>query len=783
MDVQTPAKDDAIIEEACKRFEQIQSADSKNRDSYRKNMRFVYTPGAQWPDDVRATRRGWDELCLEFNQLHQFVAQVVNEQLKHRPAIVVHPASGDASEEVADILQGMTREIEASSHADDVYKQAFRLAVAGGRGWWRVCSKYCDGEGFDQVLEILPIQDSNMVYASLDYLQADGSDRAFVFVTTEYSKEDFLAKWPNADPVSWDKLPAFWSGSKDSIIVADYYRRVLIPKTLVQMSDGAVGYKDEMPDPPPGVSITRQREVDTWKVEWFTIAGGERILARYDWPGDVIPVVCVPGEDIIVDGVRVYQPLVQHAHDAQSMLNFGMTQQATQLALAPLAPYVMAEGQDDGYQDMWASANKRKWPALIYRPVTFEGQLAPPPHRTEPAMISQGWAEWCQMMLQMIKSTIGVYEQNLGMKSQEVSGVAIRAKEQQGDTATFNFVNNWHMAIALTGRIIVQCIPTFYDSERIVHIVQPDESRIAVTVNQTTPDPDAMDDAQALKAIASSDIKTGRYAVVIDAGPGYLTKKEQTSEALIQFVQAFPPAAQIAGDLIVKSMDVADADVIADRLKLMLPPNIQQMEAAKKEGKPPPDPQLMGKLTEQQQHLDQAAQTMHAMQAEIEKLSNGEEAKMKAAQIDAQVKAHAQELDAQAKAAQSQMDAQFKEQQAQTDAQLAIQKAQQDGEVTLQKARIDADARLDVARIDAETKLLIAQIPPPPELQADSKEEEMAEMMGALGELKNGMMAIQTHMTAPRKIVRGPDGSVAGVDIGGVVRNVSRGTDGKVTGF
>jgi len=760
-----------VLEHARERFERIVADDSKNRENYRRDMAFVYSPGAQWPDDVRQRRTGWDELCLEFNQLKQFVAQVVNDQLQHRPAINVHPSSGDASEDVADILQGMAREIENKSNADDVYKLAFKLAVSAGRGWWRVVSEYADGEGFEQVLCIKPIQDSNCVYASLDYEQPDGSDRPWAFVTQSYSREEFERKWPDAEPVSWDHVPANW-GTKDSLIVADYYVRECTKRRLVSMSDGAQGYADEMPTPPPGVSVVKERDVDVWKVRWFTIAGGNQVLEEYDWPGTVIPLVCTAGEDVILDGVRVYQGLTRHARDAQSMLNFGMTAQATQLALTPLSPYVMAEGQDDGYQEMWANANKRKFAALIYKPVTIEGQLAPAPQRTQPAVFSQGWGDWCQMMIGMIKSTIGMYEQSLGQKGNETSGRAIVAREKQGDTATFNYVNNWHMAIALTGRIIVECIPKFYDTERVVHIVQPDDTRKAVTINQMTPDPEALDTAQALKAIAESDVKTGKYAVTIDAGPGYSTKREETREALMQFVQAFPPAAQVAGDLIIKSMDVADADVIAERMKLMLPPNIQQMEDAKKEGKPPPDPQLMAQMNEQQQHLDQAAQTMHAMQAKIEELSNGEQAKLKAAEIDANVKAHAQGL-----------DAQLKERQAEQDAQLAIAKAQQEGDITLQKARIDADARLDVARIDAETKLLIAQIPPPPELQADSKEEENAELMGAIGELRQGMQAIHAHVTSPRTIKRGPDGAVIGVDIGGNMRPVQRGPDGKMTGF
>jgi hypothetical protein len=276
---------EAVLKEANERYEQIQADDKDNRDNYKADLNFVYSPGAQWPDDVKELRKGWNELCLEFNQLKQFVAQVVNDQLQNRPGIRVHPAGGDASEDVAEIQQGMIRAIEYDSNADDVYKNAFKLAVAGGRGWWRICSEYETDDGFNQKLVIKPIQDSNTVRASLDYEQPDGSDRPFVFVECPYTRSEFEAKWPDAEPISWEQTDTYWNAGKEQIIVADYYRRVCTKRTMVLMSDGAKGWKDEMPTPPPGVTIKQERDVEQYKVEWYTLAGGNQVLEEYDWPG------------------------------------------------------------------------------------------------------------------------------------------------------------------------------------------------------------------------------------------------------------------------------------------------------------------------------------------------------------------------------------------------------------------------------------------------------------------------------------------------------------------
>lgn len=709
--------DKLIIDEANERFELIQSVDKDNRDNYKADLQFVYSPGKQWPDDVRETRQGWKELCLEFNQLKQFVSQVVNDQLQNRPGIRVHPAAGDASEEVAEIEQGMIRAIENDSKADDVYKNGFKLAVAGGRGWWRICSEYEDNDGFNQKLVIKPIQDSNTVYADTDYEQPDGSDRNYVFVTARFTKQEFLRKWPNKDPISWDQMPPYWEDGKDSIVVADYYRRVCKKRIIVLMTDGNKGFKDELPPEdqwPPGVSVQMEREVDDYSVEWYTIAGGQQILEQYDWPGTVIPVVCVPGEDMILDGKRIYQGLTRHARDAQSMLNFGMTQQATQLALSPRAPWVMAEGQQEGYENMWRDANQKNWSTLIYKPVTIDGNIATPPQRTQPAMVSDGWDRWCQNMIAMIKSTIGIYENSLGQKSQETSRVAIVAKEKQGDTATFNYVNNWHMAIALTGHILVECLPTFYDTERIVATIGPDDVKKMVAINQTAPNPEAPDDP--LQAIKNNDITTGKYAVTVEAGPSYATKKQETAEALQGLVQSFPDVMKVAGDLVVKSLDIADADIIAERLKATMPPAVLQAEQAKQEGKAPPDPQLMAKLQEQQQHLDQAAQTMEEMHKRIQELESGSEAKLQAAQMDAQIKMQI-----------ATMEQETQERADQIKAASEIRRAELDAETTLKKVLIESETKENVARISAQKDLMVASMPAPESLTAETDQESDAE--------------------------------------------------------
>jgi hypothetical protein len=689
-----------VLEEARERFTRIQEDDGENRDNQRTDFEFVYVPGRQWSDAVRSRRKSWDEPCLEFDQLKQFVNAVVNDERQNKPAILVEPANGEASAEVAEILQGLIRAIEYDSNAEAAYDNGFQGAVVGGRGWWRVCTEYEPGASFNQKIVIRPILDHLSVYADLDYMQPDASDRNFVFVIEKMRKEDFEQKWPDCEPVSFDDRDDAWKEGKDVVIVADYYRRVCTLRTMVAMSDGAVGWKDEMPKPPPGVTEMRSREVETYTIEWYKIAGGEQVLEKYDCPGTIIPVIQTTGDDIILDGKRFYQGLVCKARDAQTMFNFGMTQQAIHLALTPKAPWVAPQEAIEDYQQIWKNANNESYSVLPYKHKDRDGQPIERPTRTQPSMPDAGWINWCTTMTQVMRSTIGMYENSLGMRSTEVSGKAILAREKQGDVGTFHYVDNQHRAIALTGRVIQSWIPTYYDSERIVHIMGSDGARRAVTLNQTAPHP-----YDPLQAIKLNDVTVGEYAVAIETGPGYATKRQETADKLTALVNSFPQLMQVAGDLVMKSLDVSDADEIAERFKFALPPPIQQAIAAKSQGGKP-DPATMAKLAQAQQQMQQMQQAMQELGQENQQLKSGVQ------EVQMKIEAHKQEQLGKLKVDKDIADERMKlEIAAALDKhELAKQQAEQDATLARYKAELDARTKITVAEISANATVQASQI-------------------------------------------------------------------------
>lgn len=418
----------------------------------------------------------------------------------------------------------------------------------------------------------------------------------------------------------------------------------------MQMSDGAVGWKDEMPKPPDGVFELHSREAEVYKIEWYTIAGGNQILERGTWPGEIIPVVCVPGEDMLIDGKRIYQGLIRRMRDAQSMYNFGMTAQAIHLALTPRAPWVAPQEAIEDYQEIYKNANNTNVGVLPYKHKDKDGDPIPAPTRTQPSMPDAGWINWTMQMQGVMKSTAGIYENSLGQKSQETSRVAIVAKEKQGDKATFHYLDNQNRAIALTGRIIIPAIPVFYDTERIVHIIGPDDARKMVTLNQTAPHP-----SNPLQAIKLNNVTEGEYAIRVETGPGYTTARQEAATVMTELATTAkdPATAAVLSYAAMKNADFYGSDEVIDLITLTLPPPVQQALAAKKEGRSSPDPQTMRQIQEMSEKLQQATAALQELTAKNAELESG----ARIEQMKVQAKAQADQLSIRADAETDRMKA------------------------------------------------------------------------------------------------------------------------------
>ena len=236
-----------------------------------------------------------------------------------------------------------------------------------------------------------------------------------------------------------------------------------------------------------------------------------------------------------------------------------------------------------------------------------------------------------------IKSTMGIYDAALGARSNETSGRAILQRQRESDTATFNYVDNLSRAIKHAGRIIVDLIPKVYSAPRIIRVIHEDGSNESVPINQefVPDDPQSKiahqgQQEQAEGLVKLFDLTTGKYDVTCEVGPSYATKRQEAAAQMMELGRAYPPLMQIAGDLLAKNLDWPGADDIAERLKAMLPPQIQ--------GKNPQAAQMQQQMqmmdAQAKQAIGQLTQQLQQLQQKLSAEQNSQQADMLRLEID-----------------------------------------------------------------------------------------------------------------------------------------------------
>jgi hypothetical protein len=577
-----------------KRFEVSISAYSDSRDSELDDLKFMAgSPDNrfQWPQEVLATRGAVQgqtmnaRPCLTINKLPQHVRQVTNDQRQNRPAGKVIPVDDKADLEVAEIFDGMVRHIEYISDADVAYDTACDNQVTFGEGYVRILTEYCDDDTFDQDIRICRVRNSFSVYLDPHIQDPCGADAEWCFITEDMPKDEFERSFPDAEPISSIESRGTGDGEmsqwiqEESVRVAEYFyahyekaKLHLYPGNVTAFAGSPEAQQMEM----MGLKPVRTRDVDVRKIKWIKTNGYE-VLEEADWPGKWIPVVRVVGNEFEIEGRIFLSGLVRNAKDAQRMYNYWVSQEAEMLALAPKAPFIGYGGQFEGYEHQWKTANTTNWPYLEVNPDVSDGQggVLPLPQRAQPPLPQTGLIQAKLGASDDIKATTGQYDSSLGATSNERSGRAILARERQGDTGTYHFVDNYGRAIRYVTRQLVDLIPKIYDTQRIARIVGMDGKTKTVKIDPTQPEPvRKIQDENGIVLEKIYNPSVGKYDVAVTTGPSYYTKRQEAMAAMGEILQANPELWAVAGDLFVKNMDWPGAQEIAERLAKTIDPKL-----------------------------------------------------------------------------------------------------------------------------------------------------------------------------------------------------------------
>lgn len=586
-DKKTGSPKEKLLATARDRFKRGLESEDKNRKAALEAIKFRNLE--QWDEKIKKDRENDPEgarPCPVVDKTGQYLRQVVNDEKQNRPSIKVRPVDDRGDPEVAEILQGIARHIEDISGADLAYDTAYEQAVDGGFGYFRILTEYVDPMSFDQEIKIKRIRNRFQVVLDDARQEPDGSDAKWGFIVDKMPRAEFEASFPKADKCDFDDGNEAFSDwiEKDYVLVAEYFHFEERDASICLYMDGKT-YESGKAPPEAGTKVIGQdgkpveRKTKLKQLKWKKITAKD-ILEERDLPGEYIPIIEVVGEEIDEEGKSHKNGLLKRAMEPQRIHNYASANFIENVGLAPRAQWVAAEGQIEGYENLYKTANRRNISVLPYKPIVAEGNVpVPPPQRAQPAGIAVGWQAVLQNSEHDISSSMGMYaETTLGVGDAN-SGKQEALQQRRGDTATFHFMDNLARSIRYAGKIILQWIPVYYDTERVARIIGEDGSPKMVRLNPQQDQPVVEQEGPSgIEKIYNLTI--GKYDVSVQTGPGFLTKRQEASEFLTNAVQAAkdPATANILTYLAIKNQDWAGAEEAEKMLKKTLPPGVVEPE-------------------------------------------------------------------------------------------------------------------------------------------------------------------------------------------------------------
>lgn len=578
----------AIVAEARERLDAAYHFERENRREAAMDMAFV--AGYQWPESIKKERQAAGRPILTINRLPQFIRQVTNDIRQADLAIKVSPVDDKSDPKLTKIYNGLLRQIQYQSSAKHVYGTATEHQVSCGIGWFRICTEYADDEAWEQEIKLKAVRNPLSVYCDPAAVEPDRSEAEWMLVTEIIPTASFKKLYPEAtldgvDPPTdgtGDRLT--WL-TRDGVRIAEYWVRKKVKKTLALTAEGEtidISHMDKatVAQAQQMGMITKTREAEGHEVEQYIVSGSTVLAGPFKWAGKWIPIVPVIGSEVPLETAIVRHGLIRFARDPQQLYNYNRTAAAETLALQPKSPWLVTFKMIAKVKGLWDNANKTNTPYLPY-----EADPDAPgggPTRQHPPEMPMAFAREAEIADQDMKATTGIYDSSLGSRSNETSGVAIRNRERQGDTANYHYGDNLQRSMWHAGRILIDLIPKIYDSERIVRILGEDDSEEMVPINKPGIGEDGL-------PTLVNDLSAARFDIRATIGPSYATRRMEAADTLMEYLKADPQAVPMIRDLVAKNMDWPGADEMSKRFRNAIPPGLL-VDPEDPESPPPPPP-------------------------------------------------------------------------------------------------------------------------------------------------------------------------------------------------
>lgn len=618
-------------------LEDAQEAEHDMRIIVRETHHFLDKRDGQWEPDIWNKFRTFGRPRYTFDQCNPVVDQIAGEMEQADFDIKVRPGGGDASEDIAKTFDGLIRNIENISNAKDVFNAAGRSMVAAGLDGWRVTQEWADGDSFDQDLFIRKIPNVvDRVWLDSSREMQSGADARHGWVLQVIPLAEYKERWPKGSEqsVNDDRESQVYSYKQlDTVLVGEFYYLKQVERTLVLMSDNSVhelndefeSIMDELAQNgitpvlnEDGEMRTRKRAKDVCMMRLFDNGGwlGESKETVFSY----VPVVLTYGNFKISENKIIYRGAIEKLLDSQRVLNYALSRDIEEGALAPRDKIWMTKKQAEGNTSQLKTLNTNTDPVQFYE---TDGE-AQPPFRPAAATPNAGLQTTAQNMTMAIQQASGQPPVAKGDNPGLQSGIAIQSLQMKSDTQTIKWFKSQEVAIQHTAQILIDAIPRVYDTERQVRILSEDGTSTMTTLNQV------VIDQQTGKQVKLNDLSIGKYDAVASAGASFQNRQQETVAAINELATLDPSIVQEGGDVLLNSIPLPGIDIIAERrrarmLQQGMIPFEQMTEEEQQQAQqmanqpPPPDPMMVAAEAEMVKAQTEAQKAQFEQQKAVAK--------------------------------------------------------------------------------------------------------------------------------------------------------------------
>lgn len=743
------------------------------------SMDHDFYDGDQWAQDDRETVEGRGQMALTYNEVAPMSDWIIGTERRNRVDWRILPR-GEEDVQLADIKTKTLKYVSDVNKVPFARSRAFADAVKGGEGF------VDDGVRDDPTQDIIysRYEDWRCVLMDSSGLDLPGDDARYVFRWRWVDEDIAIMMFPDREDVIKQAVEDWatyvdpedeglsWSTPTDP----DASRR---GGSLSPLSSSAAGI-DAQRRRVKLIECQYRRPVAT-----KFVADGPFKGALFDQRDKTLRAHVAQAGSTIID--KIYMRVHVAVFTEAALLGMGASiYRHNRFSLTRLVcyrrgrdrqPYGVIRRVRSIQQDLNKRASKALWllntNQLIgdrdgvddWDEAAEEAQMPDGRIKLKPGArmeirrdtdAATGQLQLMTMAAGAIQKSAGVTDENLGRKTNAISGEAIKARQQQGAVVTTEPFDNERLAIQHQGEKQLSLVEQFYSQEKVLRLTGAQGALEWVKINQPEVQPDG-------SVRYLNDVTASMADFVVSEADYAGTLRQVMFDSMNNIAQRLPP--EIAMRFLRIAFEFSDlpnkAEIVDEIRKLtgerdpnkqMTPEEAQAAEqqmAQQQEAMQVQRQQAMAMLQEQQGKAREVNARAEKLAAEIEALragGGGDDALRLQMEVEKAVRQVREQAAAQIDALSQQ-----------------LVKMQAASTTEVFKIKKEADTAAEVARIKADAEVQRAEIQRASDTQIESlmrRIEDMAgdvqDLAGKLGESESALKKLETKAAQPAPAAPAP---------------------------